>query len=581
MRRDAAARPRAALRYLTILAWCAIVLGSALRFSQLSERALFVDEAITQLRVAGHTDAQLMRLLYDGKQRTVGAVRRYAEVDASSSVPRVVASLAREDAQHPPLFYVVELGVVRVLGNGLFVWRLVPALFGLLAVGAAYALAAELFADRSAGLLAAAAFAVSPIERIYSEQAREYSLLALATLVATLVVVKAFRTDGARWWALYAIVAAGGLYADPFMAYVIVAHAVVALAIAFRARARPLVRFAAAASAALVAYSPWMYELAAHRGGIVAENAWSAGAWPVGELLIKWAFNLGSALFDLEYLDLRWGVVLALVAVVAAIAALRAFRDADSRARWVLGATILVPAVLLIAPDVILREHRSAVTRYGLPVLAMVPIVVAGGLRRRPLAATVILGAGLCACAVSAMHASWWDNDTDADDVQIAAAVDRVPHAQLISAMEPPAFLAFARVLDGGVRVSLGPNLGVVAFSAADPIFVLEPGRGDLARLQRRTGLGFEIVPYARTVTAHEIGEQMRNDPSARARVAELYRAVPRGVSREAASNSALQLAGAAATRFAPRRAGAHRAGFAARSTSRIARASPGTYRAG
>src|SRR3984885_4753788 len=164
------------MRYIVIFAWCAILLGCSLRFSQLSTRVLFVDEAITQIRVAGHTYAEMNAALFDGRQRGVRARKGNAEPNAGSAAEKVVASRVKEDAQHPPLFYLAELAIVRVFGNELFVWRLLPAVCGVLSIAAAYPLARELFPSSRAGLLAAAIMAVSPIERIYSDQAREYSL---------------------------------------------------------------------------------------------------------------------------------------------------------------------------------------------------------------------------------------------------------------------------------------------------------------------------------------------------------------------------------------------------------------------
>ena len=109
--------PHRSVRYITIIAWCAIVLGSVLRISQLPTRVLFLDEAITQIGVAGHTDAAMIRKLYDGRPRTAETLRRDAEVDSHSSAQRLIGSLMQEDAQHPPLFYLAELGIVRVSGT--------------------------------------------------------------------------------------------------------------------------------------------------------------------------------------------------------------------------------------------------------------------------------------------------------------------------------------------------------------------------------------------------------------------------------------------------------------------------------
>jgi uncharacterized membrane protein len=508
-------------RYLVLIAWCAIIFGVVFRVSQLPTRALFLDEAITQIRVAGHTAAELKKAQYDGQLRTVRELRRDAAVTAASTPKLVAASLAEEDAQHPPLFYVIELAFVRVLGNSLLSWRIVPAIFGILVLPAAYLLARTLFAESRAGLMAAAVFAVSPIERVYSDQAREYSLLTLLVLLATLAAVWAMRTNSFRAWMLYALLAAAGLYANPFMAYTLAAHAV--FVVGFGWGSRRIGAFVGAAGLAILLYAPWLYELVIHRNDIASTNVWSAAPWPFARLAVKWVFNTGSTFFDLEYIDLRWALVLAPVVVLALIAIVRAFRDANLEARWCLGAAIAVPALLLVAPDILLGEHRSSVARYGLPVCAMLAVAVARGITGRPFAATVILAAGLVSCAVSALHPSWWDNDVNADDRRLAAIVNRVPNAQVVSSMSPPEFVTFAQVLDDDVRVSLSRNMEAAPIPKAEPVFVLRPAASDLARLEKRTGITFVAVPFVRTATAHDIGLRIGNG-AAEAGTADLYR---------------------------------------------------------
>jgi uncharacterized membrane protein len=520
------ARNQTLIRYMTIVAWCAIIGGAALRLTDLPTRVYYHDEGYTQLRVAGHTAAEMMQAFYDGRPTSPAELRRYLDVDATSSAANLVSSLAREDAQHPPLFYLAELGFVKAFGNALVVWRLFPAIIGILAIAAAFAVARELFSDARAGLLAAAVFAVSPVERLYSDQAREYSLFVLMVLLATLAIVRAMRANTLRSWALYALACTAGLYANPIMAYTVAGHGIFALGVAWKARRSRLGAFAAASAVALLAYGPWLYELIVHRSDIAETNVWSATHWPLQRLAAKWAFNLGSTFFDLEYLDLRWSAALAAVAIVAAIAIVRTFRSADAEARWCLGAGILVPALLLAVPDVLLSQHRSATARYGLPVLAMLAVAVAPGLVGRPFSATLILAAGLFSSTFGSFHPSWWDNDMNADDARIGAIISSVPRAQLASSLAPPEFVSFARQLSDDVRVSLSPNLSAVQFSPRDPLFVLRPTADELYALHERTGLTFVSVPFPRTLTAHDMGTSIAKEGAAETTSADLYRAV-------------------------------------------------------
>jgi len=493
-------------KFVQILAWTVIALGIFFRLYQLPTRTLFFDEAVTQLRIAGHTETELWQTLYDGQPRTAQTLRTTATVDQASSLAKTVASLAEEDAQHPPLFYILELGVVHILGNSLLAWRILPAIFGILSIGAAGALAQAFFPKTSAGLLAAAVFAVSPIERIYSEQAREYSLLTLIVLLATLAFLRAWQSNSFVAWSLYTLVAAAGLYTSPFMGYVLAGHFVAVLALNHTYPFDQFRAFTLAGAATLILSAPWLYQIFIHAEGISEQNTWSATTWPLTRLLTKWVFNVGSTFFDLEYLNLRWAIVLGLIAIIAVIALMSALRNTTKETRWILGAAVIVPALLLIMPDLLFGQHRSAVARYGLPVYAALAILVARGIVNRPIFATILLSAGLSSCAIGALHPSWWDNDVNGDDTKIAAIINSVPGAQVISTMTPGTVVAFSQLLKPEIPVSLVTDVTQARFSRDRPLFVIHPDEKNLRDLRRSTGLVFTQVSFPRTQTAHDIG---------------------------------------------------------------------------
>jgi hypothetical protein len=493
---------------VTIVYACIMILGISLRLTQLSSRTVFSDENYTQLRVAGNTAAELMHSFYNGRPFTPRALRRQTIVNADSTPARLIASLEQEDAQHPPLFYLIELAFTKFLGNTLFAWRLPSALFGIGAIIAAFALARELFKDTHVGFLAAALFAVSPIERIYSDQAREYSLLVLFVLLATFAVVKAMRVNPfrssstIRAWAIYAILLIAGLYTSPFMMYVMAAHGFFALGTAWKDYRKKLYAFAATSAAALVAYTPWLCQIYIHWKTIVDDNDWTAGKWPLGHFVTTWIFNAGSTFFDIQYMyNLRWEF--SLVLLVVAIVVVRAFREADNEARWLLGAGIVVPALVLIVPDILFSQHRSLQARYGLPICAMLTIVAARGTVRQPLLQAFMLTVGVIACAIGSLHQNWWDNDVNRNDAGIASAINTVPHAQVVSTIIPPLFIGFANFLADDVPISLSPKFASVQFSSKEPVFAVRPSDDELHTLQTLPEFTYVPAPFPQAPTPH------------------------------------------------------------------------------
>lgn len=125
---------------------------------------------------------------------------------------------------HPPLFYWLEVGVVKILSETELALRLLPAVFGTLLVPAVYYLG-KTVGDWKSGTIAAILIAVSPLMIHHSQDARCYTL---ALLLFTLTL--AFYFQEKRNWYLVAICAAGVAWTEYFMALplaVLALHAVI------------------------------------------------------------------------------------------------------------------------------------------------------------------------------------------------------------------------------------------------------------------------------------------------------------------------------------------------------------------
>ncbi len=95
----------------------------------------------------------------------------------------------------PPLWYVLEWGISRVLGTGVVALRLLSALAGIATVAVAWAIGAEL-AGRRAAIVTATLVAVNPLFVWYSQEARAYGLVRIHGLARTAVLLaRAARAD--------------------------------------------------------------------------------------------------------------------------------------------------------------------------------------------------------------------------------------------------------------------------------------------------------------------------------------------------------------------------------------------------
>jgi mannosyltransferase len=130
---------------------------------------------------------------------------------------RDLATIARDAAHdiHPPLYYWLLSGWVRLVGTGEAAVRSLSALLGVALVALTYALG-RLLAGRWAGLAAAVLAAINPFQVYYSQEARMYMLLAVLGALAFFAALRwiaARPGEGLyRWGILYVLAGAAGLY---------------------------------------------------------------------------------------------------------------------------------------------------------------------------------------------------------------------------------------------------------------------------------------------------------------------------------------------------------------------------------
>jgi len=131
--------------------------------------------------------------------------------------------LTAEDP-HPPLFGLILKALDR-LGPSDLHGRRVSAIAGIAAVGAMLGLGCAV-AGRRVAVLAALMLAIAPLHVWYSREGRMYSLVALCSITASWLFVRALRDGGARRWTGYVLVSAIGLLTHYLYATVVLAQAV-------------------------------------------------------------------------------------------------------------------------------------------------------------------------------------------------------------------------------------------------------------------------------------------------------------------------------------------------------------------
>ena len=261
---------------------------------------------------------------------------------------------------HPPTWYLIEWGMVQLFGNSEFSLRLVSALAGIALVPALYYLAAALGLDRRHCIITALVAALSPFAIYYSSEARPYSLLMLAAVLATLGLVER------RWWLLIAGSVAA-LYLHNLAALYIAALGWLAL-YRYKASAPVFISFGVIA----LAWLPWFWF-----GLLPQTTDVSNGFWVRPPTYGTPAYILTALLFgQIGFVALNAGLLAGLLLLLA-------------NWNWSLAGLVFMPLALAVIASVMWRP--VLIVRVMAPVAPILFILVATALDRRPLLATLAL----------------------------------------------------------------------------------------------------------------------------------------------------------------------------------------------
>jgi mannosyltransferase len=121
----------------------------------------------------------------------------------------------------PPLWYVLEWALSRVLGTGVVALRLLSALVGIATIPVAWAIGCEL-AGRRAAIVTAALLASSPLFVWYSQEARAYGLFVFTASLALLCFIRALRQPTSRRLGAFALTGSLALLTHYFAVFLLI-----------------------------------------------------------------------------------------------------------------------------------------------------------------------------------------------------------------------------------------------------------------------------------------------------------------------------------------------------------------------
>lgn len=374
---------------LVWLGLCLIGLGIFFRWANL-EHIFWHDEAYTALRLSGFTGQELNQNLFKGEIVTVAQVMDYQWPNPSRTLWDTIRVLALDDAQHPPLYYLLTGLWLNIFGASIPIIRVLSVVFSCLSLPALYWWCQELFRpmpERSLShsppgidpyLIAGFAVlvvALSPFHILYAQEAREYALWTLLIIVINAVFWRGLRGQAWGIWWVYGGCLTLGLYTFPLTGLVSFGH-LLYLVCLYRSQ---LQAWGLSTLISFGLFSPWLYWI------VTTWNATGATwtAVPISQadfwqtmglnLLRIFAWTDGNSHVLTGITGLLFVALFVLI-----LASIYTLWRTTPRQIWLFllilaGATFLP----LFLPDLFLGGQRSTSGRYLIPIILVIEITVA------------------------------------------------------------------------------------------------------------------------------------------------------------------------------------------------------------
>ncbi len=441
-------------RWLRFLLISVLALGIFFRFVNLDGKLYWFDETYTSLRISGYTEAELIQQVSNGQPISVKELAKYQHINSEKSLSGTFKGLASEEPQVTPLYFVLARFWVRGFGDSVAAVRSLSAVFSLLALPCLYWLCLELFNSPLVGWVAVALIAVSPLQVVYAQEARNYSLWVVMILLSSASLLRAIRLNHWRTWGIYAATVAIGIYSHLLFGLVAIAHGFYTVALEKFRWTRTVKAYLLASLAGILTFAPWVLTIVYNFTSASQKISWQdsinlKNRWLI--LPLKWTFCMSRTFFDLgihESSDRLLFLAATPATVLAFILSLYAAYFIWHKSRkgsWLFIFTLVwIPSLPLMMPDLILGGLRS-LTRYMMPFYLGNMIAVAyllatkvnaGSSRQQKawqLIAISILSSEILSCTLYSQAETWWQKAFNLHQISVARTLSKATHPLVLS----------------------------------------------------------------------------------------------------------------------------------------------------
>ncbi|MBW4471692.1 MAG: glycosyltransferase family 39 protein [Stenomitos rutilans HA7619-LM2] len=462
-----------------------LVLAVCFRVIHLDRKVYWHDEAYTSMVITARPGNYLSRGLFQNTVVKPADLLAYQHFVPTLSLTDMIARKGVEDAQHPPLYYILLRFWAEVWGTSPTVTRGFTALLSLLLFPAVYWFCVELFESSLVGWIAIALFAVSPFQLVYAQEAREYGLWTILSLASSTLLLQAIRSPSWRNWVLYGVSMVTTLYTALFAVWLAVGHFFYLLVVDEGNQLMKLpwrlgkrtVLFVITLLVVGLLFMPWAYFVTTSGGLLESSTSWITVPLPLIDSIQSTIFNFSRSFVDFNF-ELSNPVAYGFAIPVLMLQGYAIFvlcRHASRRIWWFMLTFVGSTALAFGLPDLLSGGQRFTVTRYIIPCFVGLQIAVAYLLaiyltrlqRWKMQAATLVfsllLTMGVASSSVYIQSNTWWNKVLNANYEQVAAIVNGSDRPLIVTdafGYNPASMISLSYLLKPDAQFLLLPPVG-------------------------------------------------------------------------------------------------------------------------
>jgi uncharacterized membrane protein len=436
---------------LRVLIIILLLVGVFFRFYNLDRKVYWHDETFTSLRISGYTSKELFDLVFDGRIINREDLQKFQRVNPEKNLIDTLKSLAIEDPQHPPLYYVLLRWWVQIFGNSVATIRSFSALISLLVFPCIYWLCWELFGTPLVGWVAIALISISPFHLVYAQEAREYILWMVTILLSSAALLRAMRLKTKQSWVIYAITLAIGWYTFLLTGLVAIGQGIYVWTIERFRFSQIFISYLLASLAAIIAFAPWIWVVLTNFSIFHQTTQWTGEAqFTLPDMVKGWCLQLSYLFVDFNFYyaqpEFKYFVLPSVLALCGT--ALYMLCRRTPQKTWlfllVLIGSIVIPMML---PDLVFGGVRSITNRYLIPYFLGIQLAIAYLLATQISQASfftkklwqaimaILISVGIFSCIASSQSQAWWHKFPTNNIPKVAQILEKSHQPLLLSSL--------------------------------------------------------------------------------------------------------------------------------------------------